>query len=71
MVTILETKLTSQDPQQAQTPIDTIAGLLHTQHIGQAKEIQCGATPGHALACISPSRVRPPVMCAYAIREFS
>ena len=31
------------------------------------KEIQCGATFGHALARVSPSRVRPPVVCAYSI----
>ena len=35
MGTILEPKLTSQDHQQAQTPIDTITGLLHSQHVGQ------------------------------------
>ena len=35
------------------------------------KEIQCGATFGHTLACISPSRVQPPVACAYAIGKFS
>ena len=34
-----------------------------------SNEIQCGATFGHALARISPSRVRPPVMCTYSIGE--
>ena len=28
----------------------------------KSKEIQCGATFGHAVACVSPSRVRPPVV---------
>ena len=32
-----------------------------------SKEIQCGATFGHALARVSPSRMRPPVACAYSI----
>ena len=40
MGTILEPELTSQDRQQAQTPIDTMTGLLHTQHIGQGHHAQ-------------------------------
>ena len=51
-----------------------VKAIRLTQHdipLRGLKEIQCGATFGHALARISPSRVRPPVACAYAIREFS
>ena len=44
MGTILEPKLTSQDHQQAQTPIDTITGLLHILHVGQ----------GHLAQAIDP-----------------
>ena len=40
MGTILEPKLTSQDRQQAQTPIDSMTGLLHNQHIGQGHHAQ-------------------------------
>ena len=40
MGTILEPKLTSQDRQQAQTPIDTITGLLHIHHVGHGHHAQ-------------------------------
>ena len=40
MDTILETKITFQDRQQAQTPIDTITGLLHTHLVGQEHHAQ-------------------------------
>ena len=43
----------------------------HFDWMGLTKEIQCGATFGHALARIIPSRMRPPIACAYAIGEFS
>ena len=40
MGTILEPKLTSQDHQQAQTPVDTILGLLHMHHVGLGHHAQ-------------------------------
>ena len=40
MRTIVEPKLTSQDRQKAQTPIDTITGLLHIHHEGQGHHAQ-------------------------------
>ena len=40
MGTILKPKLTSQDCQQAQTPIDTITGLLCIHHVGQGHHAQ-------------------------------
>ena len=59
------------------SPMHTIKKIIIMGSLVQMKfdthvasnEIQYGATFGYALARISPSRVRPPVMCTCSIGE--